>query len=78
MVFKDCCEACKIGMEAGNSGQSCQSAIGLGAMMDGAFEACCKQTSTTTSTTKSTTEFPTSIITKNPDDSKGSASLPRK
>ncbi|KAK4871917.1 hypothetical protein RN001_016041 [Aquatica leii] len=52
---KDCCEACEIGIEAGVSGQTCKTELGLGPLMDSAFTACCEKSLSDISTTKSTT-----------------------
>lgn len=45
---KDCCEVCEMGLETGASGQSCETNLGLGDLLDTIFKACCGKVTSTT------------------------------
>lgn len=53
--MKECCEACELGLDTGEAGQSCVSELGLGSLIDSTFEVCCKKKLTSTTSTSVST-----------------------
>lgn len=61
---KDCCEACEMGIETGASGQSCETNLGLGPLLDTAFKACCGKITPTTPQSSTSQSKPVSVSSK--------------
>uniref|UniRef100_A0A6M2DYH6 Putative conserved secreted protein n=1 Tax=Xenopsylla cheopis TaxID=163159 RepID=A0A6M2DYH6_XENCH len=63
--YKDCCEACKIGLLVGSMGTGCKQGFSFGAGTDSSFSACCEEVVQNLTSSHTSTYAPQSIAVAN-------------